>query len=273
MMIALRLFSRKWILGTILVLFGIAILIRLGIWQLDRLEQRRAFNSRVTEQIQQPTLKLTGSALRGDLENMEYRSVDVTGVYDYSNQVALRNQVWRDQYGIHLITPLKIYGADQVILVDRGWIPADDMDPINWKKYDDVGIVEIKGVIRRSQIKPDFGRISDPIPETGEKLFLWNLLNISQIEKQLTYKLLSIYISQSPDNSSESLPYRQELQLDLTEGPHLSYAIQWFTFAGVLAVVYFLYVRKEENKKTRLRSTKASILGNEQAQKSSGKVI
>ena len=40
-------FSRKWLVATFLVFFGTAFCIRLGIWQLDRLEQRRAFNSQV----------------------------------------------------------------------------------------------------------------------------------------------------------------------------------------------------------------------------------
>ena len=42
-----RLFSRRWIPATILVIVGMMITARLGIWQLDRLEQRRAFNQRV----------------------------------------------------------------------------------------------------------------------------------------------------------------------------------------------------------------------------------
>ncbi len=50
-------FSRRWFLATILVVVGVAVNIRLGIWQLDRLEQRRAFNTRVLAQINQPLLE------------------------------------------------------------------------------------------------------------------------------------------------------------------------------------------------------------------------
>ena len=41
-----RMFSRKWLLTTILVIAAMAVMARLGIWQLDRLHQRRAFNAR-----------------------------------------------------------------------------------------------------------------------------------------------------------------------------------------------------------------------------------
>ena len=51
-----RMFSRKWLLTTILVIAAMAVMARLGIWQLDRLHQRRAFNARVSAQIDRPPL-------------------------------------------------------------------------------------------------------------------------------------------------------------------------------------------------------------------------
>lgn len=280
-MIIIRLFSKKWILSTILVMIGIAVLIRLGIWQLDRLEQRREFNSRVSEQIQQPRIELSESATSIDLEKMEYRDVFVYGEYDFTNQIALRNQVWHDQYGVNLITPLIISGSDQVVLVERGWIPSEDMDPANWFKYDEPGRIEVNGVIRNSQSRPDFGRITDPIPNAGEKLNLWNLINIPQIETQLPYNLLSIYISQSPGNSSDGPPFQKEMQLDLTEGPHLGYAIQWFSFAGILLVVYLFYVYRDERKSKNSshnespseENTRSPLLLDQSSQKSSEEVV
>ena len=101
----------RWILTTLLVMAGVAVLIRLGIWQLDRLQTRRAFNARVTAQINQPTLDLNLAPGIPDLNMMEYRKVTVTGEYDFADQVALRNQAWQDQPGVHLLTPLKIAGS------------------------------------------------------------------------------------------------------------------------------------------------------------------
>ena len=62
-----RMLSRKWLVATILVIAAMAVLIRLGIWQLDRLQARRAFNARVTAQISQPLLELTSNSLNSDL--------------------------------------------------------------------------------------------------------------------------------------------------------------------------------------------------------------
>ncbi len=57
-MILRRMFSRRWLLTTLLVFLGTALCIRLGIWQLDRLEQRRAFNAQVTSMRAMPLLDL-----------------------------------------------------------------------------------------------------------------------------------------------------------------------------------------------------------------------
>lgn len=250
-MTLLRLVSRRWLPTTILVIIASLVMIRLGFWQLDRLESRRAFNQRVMDQIQREPLTLDSNTIELDLTAMEYRKVEVTGAYDPTYEVALRNQVWRDQYGVHLITPLRIEGTDRYVLVDRGWIPGQDFEAGlargGWESFVEPGVITVRGVIRRSQTKADFGRISDPIPGTGqERVLAWNLLNIEQIQKQTPYELLPVYIQQSPDPGWIGLPYRSEPDLELSEGSHLSYAIQWFTFAALLLLGYPFYVRKEE---------------------------
>ncbi len=242
-----RLFSRRWILATLLVIAGAAVMARLGIWQLDRLAQRRLFNARVTTQMAQPQLLLTGDALSADLAGMEYRSVIVRGQYDFTDQVALRNQAWDNQGGVHLLTPLKIEGTDTYVLVERGWVPGLESSPGDWRQYDEPGTVEVRGIIRRSQSKPDFGRRADPVPAPGEgPLRLWYFTNVERIAAQLPYSLLPVYVQQAPDPAWTALPYRSLPELDLTEGPHMSYALQWFGFAALLLVGYPFYVRKRE---------------------------
>ena len=119
----ISMFSRRWFLTTLLVLVGMGVLARLGIWQLDRLDQRRAFNARVQAQIDQPPLDLDAKGLNADLTNMEYRQVVVTGEYDHSQEIAIRNQYWGNEWGVHLVTPLKIDGTEQAVLVDVTLIP------------------------------------------------------------------------------------------------------------------------------------------------------
>jgi len=239
------LFNRHWWWTTLLVLAAIGVMARLGIWQLDRLDQRRAFNTRVTAQMNAVPLTLTGDALSADLINMEYRSVSVRGQYDFSQQVALRNQAWDDKAGVALFTPLMIEGSKQAILVERGWIPLDDTARENWSKYDEPGTVEVRGLVRASQDRADFGNLTDP----EGALSVWNLANVSRIRSQISHPLLPVYIQQAPDPTWTSLPHRLEPELDLTEGPHFGYAMQWFLFAGVLGLGYPFYVRDQTKSK------------------------
>lgn len=245
----LRMFSRRWLLATILVVIGVAVNIRLGIWQLDRLEQRRAFNSRVFAQIDQPVLDLADGSFDQDLASMEYRQVAVTGVYDLEHEVALRNQAFGSRPGVHLLTPLLITGSDRVVLVNRGWVPIENGDFESWAEYPEPGQVTVQGIIRASEDKPDYGRRSDPIPAAGdEPLKAWYFANVAGIAQQVPYSLLPVYIQQAPDQGWTELPYRTQPELELTEGPHQSYAIQWFTFAAILGLGYPFFIRRQERK-------------------------
>src|SRR5512133_3139935 len=117
-MLLTKMFQRKWQLATLLVLAGTALCIRLGIWQLDRLDQRRAFNHQVESMRAMPALDLNQGQPE-DIATMEWRSVKIQGTYDFENQIALRNQYNGSDYGYHLMTPLLFDGG--AVLVDRGW--------------------------------------------------------------------------------------------------------------------------------------------------------
>jgi cytochrome oxidase assembly protein ShyY1 len=73
----------------------------------------------------------------------------------------------------------------------------------------------------------------------------WYRVDVAQIEEQMPYELLPIYLQEAPPETGDSeLPFRSELDSDLSEGNHLSYAIQWFIFAAILAGGYVVFVGK-----------------------------
>jgi cytochrome oxidase assembly protein ShyY1 len=115
-----KMVSRKWILVTVLVILGAALCVRLGIWQLDRLAQRRASNAHYVEMVSAPAVNLpTDAGL--DLSTMEYRAINASGNYDFSRQIVLFNQYFRGQIGYHILTPL-VFSNGTAVLVDRGWM-------------------------------------------------------------------------------------------------------------------------------------------------------
>ena len=248
-------FQRKWLIATLLVFAGSALCIRLGIWQLDRLEQRRAFNAQFEWARAESVLDLNEEMPQA-IPAMEWRSTKVTGEYDFANQVALRNQYYDNQYGYHLLTPLlfdpstlpSVAGqAKNVVLVDRGWIPADgNSTSSDWRKYDEPGTVNVSGQIRLGQSKPAFGGVADALPENGAKLEVWNNADLAHIASQMPYPVLPVYIQPANDPSDTEPPIPFQPEVELTEGPHMGYALQWFTFATILFVGYPFYLRKQE---------------------------
>jgi len=242
-MIISILFRRPWIFVTILVLIASAVMIRLGIWQLDRLAGRRAFNTQVLSQIDESTLPLTSDVLSNDLDSLEFRTVQIEGEYDPDNPLVLGNQIWEDQVGVHLLNPLKITGTDAVILVDRGWIPFADWQNRNLAVYDEPGNVMVEGMLRVSQSKLG---LRDCLDETaGETPFQVWCFALDGISKFLPYNLLPVYLIQGPAGEQIAPPYRAIPQIEISEGPHLSYAIQWFTFTAILLIGYPFFVRRE----------------------------
>jgi len=243
----------RWTTTTLLVVAAMAVMIRLGIWQLDRLAERRAFNARVMAAMAQPVLDLNRELPVEQLYDMEYRSVVVRGTYLYDEEILLRNQVWNGQLGFHVLTPLQINGSSWAVLVDRGWLPYDQAHLPQREIYQEPGEVTVMGVLRRGKERPDFGGIPDPTLAPGEtRLEAWNLINLKRIQEQVSLPLLPIYIQQAPDAEQTHLPYRSLPEVEITEGPHLGYAIQWFTFAAILGVGYPFFVRH------RIRSNKQS---------------
>ncbi len=243
-MILRKMFSLKWLVATVLVFAGTAVCIRLGIWQLDRLDQRRAFNTQV-ESMRAAELLDLNQGVPENTSTMEWRAVTVIGEYDFANQAALRNQYNGDQYGYHLITPLLYNGT--AVLVDRGWIPADgNAAPDDWRQYDEAGQITVTGQIRLGQGKPAFGGIADALPKSGTKLEIWNNLDVANMSAQFPYPILDIYIQPNVDAGDDTPPIPYQPIIELTEGSHFGYALQWFVFAAILFAGYPFYLRKQE---------------------------
>ncbi len=237
--------SHKWLLTTLLVVVGAGVCVRLGLWQLERLTLRQAFNTHYREVSALPLLELT-SAPADDLTGMEYRAALVSGLYDFEHQVALRNQVYNSQSGYHLLTPL-ILADGTGILVDRGWVPSEGAAPSAWRAYDQPGAVTVRGILRLGQTEAEIGGVPDPTLAPGQaRLEVWNLVNVARIAQQLPYKILPVFVQPDIDPTLTQPPYPAQPVVALDEGPHFGYAMQWFAFAALLFFGYpLLYLRKQ----------------------------
>lgn len=240
--------SRKWWWATLLIIAGMVFLARLGFWQLDRLQQRREFNAMVAERWQQTPFDLQHEELPADLESMGYRRVEVTnGYFDYANQIALSNQPGTNgEPGIQLVTPY-VLDDGRAVLVSRGWVPEALADEENWETLNETDTTEsVVGLLQRSQELE-----GSTAPTAVQKS--WYTLNIPQIQLQMPYELLPVFILQLPEANQGvyDYPLRSE-PIALDEGSHFSYAIQWFMFAAILGFGYIQLIRWQDERSHRL---------------------
>ena len=240
--------SRRWWLATILILLGMAGLAQLGFWQLDRLEWRRGMNTQTLARLNASPVAVTGDTVwEADWHD---REAVARGVLDYRNQVGIKNRFYKEEAGIHLLTPMRLEGSDLILMVDRGWIPqawvSDD-----WSQYDeDEGLVEVRGLLQDANPHP---------PGTEVDTVSGRLLHREDLEllgRVLGQDVAPMFLLLQPaEGDSQGWPRRQPKDLHLSEGNHLSYAIQWFLFSLILGVGYVFMVRKRTHRPVEVERT------------------
>jgi surfeit locus 1 family protein len=212
-----------------------AVFVRLGLWQLGRLEERRAVNRGAAAARAEPPRELVLGADRSAGELNE-RWVQATGQFDHTHEVVLRGQAFQGTPGIMVATPLRLAAGDSAVLVLRGFVPSADAVRAEIDSLREPGQVRVRGLA--TSIASGGGR---PLEHGGHTT--WARLDLEALRARLPYPVLPVLLRQSPDSGLPALPRRLPPP-ELSEGPHLSYAIQWFAFAVMTLAFGVLVVRK-----------------------------
>ena len=115
-------FRFRWV-PTLLLALPIPLFVALGLWQLDRAEQKRALAAALAERAAQPTYRIEGMVADG--EGLRYRRIEAAGSFDPDRQFLVEGRREGGKTGFHVITPLRMADSGPLLLVNRGWIPAD----------------------------------------------------------------------------------------------------------------------------------------------------
>ncbi len=228
----------KWIAFHLLVFGTVAGMVWLAFWQLDRLDQRRAFNHLVTEQIHQPAAPLDELlADAGDVpESIEWRQAIVSGTY-LADQVIWFNRSQDGMAGDNVLSALVTDDATTVV-VNRGFVPlgADAPDPPAVE-------TEILARVRVPQERRR-GELTDAADD-AEQVTEVRRIDLDQLAAQLPGEVVPIYLdlidSIPAPGPDDPVPVPAPT---LDEGPHLSYAAQWFIFATCVLIGWVLAVRR-----------------------------
>ena len=215
-------------LKTLLSLLLVGLCLVAANWQYHRGVDRHAKNFKVQQNAELPTLPFNEIK---NLNQQEWRTVKVTGNFDDSHNVLLRNRYSDDgKYGYEYLTLFR--SGNKSFWVDRGWVQAGERATDRPKlPPTPTGQIEITGRIRLNTSLPRGSFFA--LPATGNLVSSWNL--------QSKVKTDNFYIDLiSGDGVTPNAP--AELP-ELSDGPHMAYALQWLFFAGLIVYGRFL-IRK-----------------------------
>ena len=229
-MIGGRSFRPGWVASIAAAAF-IALTVALGVWQTRRAEEKLEAGRRVDEAARAPALQV--SAARIEAAGVERRRVAARDTF------FLDNKMMRGVAGYHVVTPLRLDGGGASVLVDRGWIAAGERSRLPEVPTPE-GVQMIEGVA----VVPS-SRFLELGPESESGRVRENLV-VSREEKRLGLSLQPFVIEQTSD-AGDGLVRAWE-RPDTGADRHRSYALQWYSFAALAAVLYVvLGFRRADN--------------------------
>lgn len=260
-------------LVSLLAVFAVAaVCVLLGLWQLDRAQQKRQIVKRQQAQRDAPVVVLNDAKgaqqLPSDVSRLEFSAVQVSGSWLKSREILLDNRVHVGRNGCHILTPLRITGTDTIVLVNRGWIGWGLDRSILPETTAQTGSISVTGRIALvPEVAFTFDTASSDDAE-GDWPSLWQNLDLDRyaalLEREASpLKLLQFIIkmdanpqqagaqSAQPDSQGNFSAdptddgYIREWfePTDLWIQRHIAYAVQWFGLAITVLGLYW-YRRK-----------------------------
>lgn len=232
--------ARDITLVVVAVVFA-AVCISLGFWQLRRLAWRRALNAHVERRLSEPALSV--DSLPRDSAGLHYRQVIVRGTYDYAHQIVLADRTRNGSPGVNVVTPVRIPGHDTALLVTRGWVYAPDgvrTDLSRWREADTVD-----GIGYARPLSVPYGGS----PTLAERPGAYRWLDLKALRASIPYPVYPFSVVLEGDTTgTASVEQHTPPRVPpppLDEGPHRSYAIQWFSFALIALGGTFFFLRSK----------------------------
>ncbi len=228
---------RKDVAFAVIGAIAAAVCIRLGLWQLARLDERKAFNEQLRARAEMPPVPVM--ELPNDTAAAHYRRVNVSGLYDFEKEFVLTNRSRQGSPGVNIITPVRFPGRDTAVLVNRGWVYAPDgmtVDLTRWREP-----LEMSGDGFIENYSTGKG-----IVNTARRPRAWRWMDREALARSFPYPIAPYYIvliAQGKDTPANVPPRLGVPPLD--EGPHRSYAFQWFSFATISIIGMILFLRRK----------------------------
>ncbi|MCG8324190.1 MAG: SURF1 family protein [Thiotrichales bacterium] len=221
---------------SVMVVLLMPLLAALGFWQLDRAEQKRSRHEMFLSRQQLDPVQLGAyEPLHASAQDMLWRRVSATGVFNEQIQILLDNQVRHSQAGYFVFTPFQMSGMNTYVLVNRGWVPAGldrnripELERINQE-------ASILATVKYAQSS---GIVLQDLPaeKLGPGVYRVHTLKPAGLSETLAMNFPDVVLRLEPGSDHGYLLDWPQPGSD--EAMHRGYAFQWFALAVALLLIY-----------------------------------
>ena len=197
--------------------------IRLGVWQLDRLDQRRINNNMTEARLSLPAVELP---TEHDPDSLRYRRALADGVFDFEREIVVLARSRSGVPAVHVVTPLRLQNGDAV-LVERGVALSPDAKTVDLIALVEPDTSSATGVF----VSLEGGNLGSP----GWPRYVRGV-NPTELQGEYPYPLFPLVLRRTVAPPNAPLDLTPVPLPELTGGPHLSYAVQWFSFAAIAII-------------------------------------
>jgi surfeit locus 1 family protein len=230
---------RRTLIAAVVALAVAALFARFGVWQLDRLAERRALNAELASRLTDPPASL--AQLPSDTALAKYRRVVVSGTFDYDHEIVITGRSRQGAPGVWIITPLRLEDGGPVVLVNRGWVYSPDASTVDLARWREPEHATVEGFVAAMPARVHAEA------QSQRNAMAWRELDYARVSRELPYAVEPFYIVELAKGAP---PAGAPTRLDypaMDEGSHKSYAIQWFSFAAIAlyGVGYLLWSERQ----------------------------
>lgn len=224
--------------GSILTLCGVIILVALGAWQVWRLEWKRSVLDAVEAEyaVDARSVPLSQGSLGAD---DLFRRGYVEGIFLHDLEVHIQPRVHEGTVGYHVVTPLRLLGEhDDVLLINRGWVPVDAEFPKGAQVDRKEGRVKVLGMLRHAPVDSSF------VPENTPEDDLWFRLVPAEIGAARNIMgLWPVVLYAEEERLTGGIDAARDYPVSTAtrvspNNNHAQYAFFWFAMAAAMVVVY-----------------------------------
>jgi surfeit locus 1 family protein len=222
---------------TVCAIPSLAILIGLGMWQVQRLEWKEALIADRAERTNTPAIALSAVPAVG-WRTFELRAVRARGVYLHDKSLEIASRTMKGRPGVHVLTPLVLSDGAGTILVNRGWAPPKNArDPAEFRCP--TGVIQVDGFLRAGE------KTSAWVPDNEPANDIWFFADAPVMGEARDLGAVKPFVIELAPTAAGvagamGYPIAGQTIIEIRNN-HLQYAVTWFGLAATLVVIYVLY--------------------------------